>query len=240
MAKIEQQGTCFSLSLLPLDVLSKGFWAKIRLSVSNPFVQYDDINEDVSKEELENWIFAMFRLLAGGYGKEYNLSFTKAGIAIDFYPHTVNGLEVSREERRKHDCVMAIRLLMRDKKQFLGGVYTFLLHREEIERFAKSLREEFYETFSRFEKKQGEYLFVGVSPQGYTGCNYWYVDLKKQTNAGDYVWVVMGRHKTRQIVYVDSVRYCDAQTAPYDTTNIRAIERIATAEEIAEWKKTFM
>ncbi len=239
MATIELQGTKFTLSVLPLGLHSRGFYAKTEIAVNNAYVSYQNIGEHLSRNDLENWIFAMYRLLAGGYSKEQNLSFEKAGIAVDLYPYTKDGEEVSREELRKHDCIMAVRLLLREKNDFLGGVYSFLFHREDILSFANALRKEFYDAFSRFDKKNGKYLFVGVSPQGYKGCNYWYVDLSKKTKAGDYVWVVMGRHKTRQIVYVDNVRFGDDDDAPCNMDNPRKIERIATAEEIAEWKKLY-
>ncbi len=238
MATIEQQGTKFTFSVLPLGLLSRGAWAKTEIAVQNTFVSYQTVFEEIAREDLEEWIFAMYRLLAGGYAKERNISFEKTGFAVDLYPYTQDGEEVSREERRKQDCVMAVRLLMKEKKSFLGGVYTVLLHRKEIESFANALRAEFTAAFSRFEKKKGKYLLVGVSPQGYKGCNYWYIDLKKTTKAGDYVWVVMGRHKTRQIVYVDSVRYCNDDTSPCDLDYLRTIERVATAEEVSAWKKT--
>ena len=105
----------------------------------------------------------MHRLLAGAYGKEYSLSFEKAGLAIDLYPYTKDGEEVSREERRQNDCVMMVRLLLRssDKKQFLDGVYSLLLHREEIEKFAADLRKEFDSIFGELVHGMGKYLFVG-------------------------------------------------------------------------------
>ena len=115
MAEINLQGTKFAISILPLGVLSGGFWAKTNIIIQNEFINYQNRNEDISKEELENWIFAMFRFLAGGFGKERSISFEKAGIAVDFYPYTANGEEVSRHVRRQNDCVMAIRVLMRSK-----------------------------------------------------------------------------------------------------------------------------
>ncbi len=238
MATIEQQGTTFTFSVLPSGLFARGTVAKTEIAVKNAFIDYRHTGEEFAFDELENWIFAMFRLLAGGYGKETNLSFDGTGFAVDLYPYTENGEEVPREERRKRDSVMAVRLLMKRKKRFLGGVYTLLLHKAEIERFATALRAEFYQVYARFEKKRGQYLLVGVSPQGYTGCNYWYIDLHKKTKAGDYVWVVMGRRKTRQIVFVDSVRYCDEDTAPCDLDGVRTVERLATAEEVAAWQNT--
>ena len=59
-----------------------------------------------------------------------------------------------------------------------------------------------------------DYLYVGVSPKGQYGCNYWYIDEEKQTQANTYVWVKMGWGNTKQIVYVDSVRYCNANDVP--------------------------
>lgn len=236
MAFIEKNGTRFSFSVLPQGLLSHGFWTRMEIAVNNPFVTYKNVNEDVSREEMENWIFAMFRLLAGGYGTEKHLSFEKRGLAVDLYPYTNNGEEVPREERRKNNCYMTVSLLFRSKKELLGGVYSFTLERKEIETFATALREEFYSAFARFEKKRGKYLFVGVSPQGYKGCNYWYLDLKKETKAGDYVWVYMGRHNLKQIVYVDSVRYCSDDTAPADPDYARKIVGKATDIEVENWK----
>ena len=151
-----------------------------------------------------------------------------------------NGQEVTREERRKQECAMAMHFLMKKEKTFLDGIYSITLYRAQIEEFAKALQAEYYAAFSRFEKKKGKYLCVGVSPQGYKGCNYWYVDETKTTKAGDYVWVCMGRHNTRQIVYVDSVRYYDEDTTPCKPNGGRIILRKATTEEVAKWKEELL
>ena len=232
MPTFNVQETKFTLSVLPLKFLSKGFWARTELVVENEFVSYHEKGEYFSREELDEWICCMFRLLAGAYGKEYTIRFEKAGFAVDLYPHTENGEEVSREKRRQNDCVMAIRLLMRSKeKGFLGGVYTLLLHRKEIEEFACALREEFDAVFDARKPKKGKYLFVGVSPKGYKGCNYWYLDPTKSVGAGDYVWVCMGRHNLKQIVYVDSVHWCSDDTAPYDPETVKRVLKKATDSE---------
>ena len=239
MAKIDLQGTEFIFSVLPLKFLSKGFWARTEICLKNEHVFYNEIGENVSREALEEWIFCMFRLLAGAYGEEYSLSFEKAGLAVDFYPYTENGSKVSRELRRKNDCVMAIRLLMRgaDKKSFLGGVYTLMLHRKEIEIFATILQQEFNQIFDKRVPGRGKYLFVGVSPLGYKGCNYWYLDPLGKTEKGDYVWVRMGRRSTEQIVFVDSVRYFSDDTAPYPPESVRRVLRKATKEEMEKIEK---
>lgn len=233
MPTLEIQGTKFTVSVLPSKSYSKGYWVKTEIALTNEYVNYREVGENISREEMETWICSMFRLLAGAYGKEYNLSFEKAGIAIDLYPYTESGREVSRVERRDNDCVMAFRLLMRSsKEQFLGGVYSFLLHREDIETFATELRKELDAAYAEYDSGNGKYLFAGVSPQGYKGCNYWYLDKSGTVKAGDYVWVKMGRHNLEQIVYVDSVRYCDDDTAPYDPTKVKQVLRKATEEEI--------
>lgn len=236
MATIEQNGTKFSFSVLPLGLLSTGVYAKIEMKLNNEFIAYRHVYENMTREDIERWIFSMFRLLAGGYRTEQNLSFEKTGFAVDLSPYVVEGKELSREELRSHDCVMAIRFLMCHKKTLLGGVYSLILHREDIEKFAIALREEFYNAYAKFEKKKGKYLFVGVSPQGYQGCNYWYIDRTKTAKAGDFVWVCMGRRNLRQIVYVDRVRCFDDDTAPCNVDTARAIQGKATDEEVQKWK----
>ena len=233
MAIMHLQGTEFTFRLLPLRLFSKGYWARVEISVKNEYVAYSQIHENIPRESVEELIFAMFRLLAGAYSKEYTISFERAGIAIDLYPHTKDGEEVSREERRKNDCVMAVRLVMRSIEQakFLDGVYSILLHRKEIEKLAVALREEFDSVFNKLVPGRGEYAFAGVSPQGYQGCNYWYLDPTKSVKAGDYVWVRMGRRNTEQVVYVDSVRCFSAENAPFDPSSVKQVLRKATEEE---------
>ena len=238
MARMHLQGTNFSFSLLPLNFFAKGDMATAEISIENEWISYKQTEKCLSAERVEEWIFCMFRLLAGAYKREYSLSLEEAGIIIDFYPYTIDGNGVSRAERRERDCIMAIRMLMRSKKKaFLGGVYTLLLHRNEIENFAKALREEYDKIFIKRIHGMGEYLFVGVSPLGYTGCNYWYFDAENKVKKGDYVWVEMGSHNTKQIVYVDSVRSFKKETAPYSIDTVKQILSIATEEEIFAYCK---
>ena len=79
-----------------------------------------------------------------------------------------------------------------------------------------------------------DYLYVGVSPKGQYGCNYWYIDEEKQTQENTYVWVNMGRKNTEQIVYVDSVRYCNASGVPYPVEKTKRVLRQTTEEETEE------
>ncbi len=236
MPSLEILGTQFTFSILPLKVLSSGRYARVQIGIKNEYIDYAQINEDILREDLEEWIFSMFRLLAGAYGREYNLTFEKTGLAVDLYPYTENGQEVPRAERRKNDCIMLVRLMLRssNKKTFLGGTQSFLLHRKEIEDFAVALRKEFDESFAKYVHGRGKHLFVGVSPMGYKGCNYWYLDKSGAVKAGDYVWVRMGRHNTEQVVFVDQVRYFTDDTAPYDPAKVRQVHRIATEEEAKE------
>ena len=135
---------------------------------------------------------------------------------------------------------MVIRLLLKSKdgKTFFGSVHSFLFHKKEIEFFAQKLREEFDENYAQRLHGTGKHLFVGVSPQGYKGCNYWYLDPSDSTLAGDYVWVRMGRHNTEQVVYVDSVKRFDDDSAPYDPATVKQVLRKATNKEIKAFLKS--
>ncbi len=221
---------------LPEDS-AEGFWVNVGIRLENEYTHYEDEMKS-TYHEIDEWATTASRLLAGAYKQEYTLSFGAMGFAVDFYPHTDNGREVSREERRANDCVMAIRLLMRsaETKSFLGGVYTFLAHRKDVERFAVEMRSALDTFYGRFEKTNGKYLFVGVSPLGYRDCSYWYLDEGKSVKAGDFVWVRMGRHNTEQIVKVDRIRYCDENTSPFPPENVKRVLRKATQEEIDELK----
>lgn len=75
------------------------------------------------------------------------------------------------------------------------------------------------------------YCFVGVSPKGRYGCNYWYIDEEQKSRPDTYVWVCMGKKNREQIVYVDSVQYCSIENAPYDVEKAKRILRQATDEE---------
>ena len=219
MSRFETEGTSFSFTILPQPFLTRKDRLSAVVGLQNEYVHYEKKFKNTDRDELEKWIFCMFRLLAGAYGTEYSISLDELGFAVDLYPHTENGKEVSRQKRRENDCVMAIRFLMctADEARYLGGVYTLLLHREDIEKFASALRQE----------------FAGVSPFGYTGCNYWYFDPSGYAKKGGFVWVRMGRHNLEQIVYVDSVRRFTQDTLPYDIENMRKILRKATEEELA-------
>ena len=238
MPTIDLQGTKFTFTILPLKLLAGDFKARVEMKVENEYVSYAHIEKEMLSGELEEWIFSMFRLLAGAYKREYNIVFENTGFAVDLYPHTKNGEEVSRAERRKEDCIMALRLLMRTKKGgFLGGVYTLLLHREDIFAFATILREEYDKIFVKRVHGRGKILFAGVSPLGYKGCNYWYLDASGEVKAGEYVWVQMGSHNTEQIVYVDGVRYFTEETAPYPIHRVKQVLRKATEEELKNCKE---
>lgn len=79
-------------------------------------------------------------------------------------------------------------------------------------------------------------LYVGVSPKPYYGCNYFYVDESGLTKPKTFVWVKMGRHDTEQIVYVDSIKWCTAENAPYPLDRAKRVLRQATKAEIENAK----
>ena len=79
------------------------------------------------------------------------------------------------------------------------------------------------------EKKK--WLFVGVSPYPYRGKGYWYVDESGITTPRTYVWARMGRHDREQIVYVDCVRWCEEENAPYPIDKAKRILRQTSQEE---------
>ena len=236
MAKIDLQGTTFTLACLPPKPFLQGK-VRLRICVKNDYTDYQD-ERAVLFEDLEEFVFGMRRLLAGAYRSEYNVQFDRSGIAFDFYPYTKDGGETSREERRANDCVVAVRLLMRsaDKRRFIGGVYTLLMHRADVESFSSDLWKEMQEIYPKRVHGRGKFVFAGVSPLGYSGCNYWYLDESKQVAQGDYVWVRMGKHNTEQIVLVDSVRRFTPITVPFDPNAVKRILRKATPEEIEKIK----
>lgn len=237
MPTIDVQGTQFTFSILPPALLSLGEYAKLQIAVHNEFISYQTIVKNVTREETENLITTLHRFLAGAYAREYNLSFEQAGFAVDLYPYMLGEEEVVRAVRRENDCVTAFRLLMRSKKrQFLGGVYTVLLHREELEKFAADLEVEFENAFRRYGHGRGKFHFVGVSPMGYKGCRYWYFDESGKVEKGDHVWVRMGKHNTEQVVYVDCVRDCTSDSIPVPEHRVKDVIKMATEEEVKSWQ----
>ncbi len=238
MPTVELQGTALCCEILP-SKLSEG-WdrVRLRLHVKNEYLDYQDVHRTILLQDMEEWITAMHRLIAGAYAKEYNLVFENAGLAIDLYPYQNKDGKASRVERRENDSVMAMRILMRssDKRTFLGGVYTLIFHKAELAAFAKGLRQEFYRAYSGLLKGSGELSFVGVSPLGCEGCSYWYLDESKAVKQGDYVWVCMGKHRLEQIVLVDQIRLFTEENAPYDPKRVKRILRLATAEEVENAK----
>lgn len=238
MPKINLQGTEFEFSVLPLRTFADKYVARTKIAVKNEFIDYENISESITRDELQKWIFSAFRLLAGAYEKPRTLEFERANLSVDFVPFTPVGAEVTRETLRANDCITSVRLVMvsQNQKTTLGGVYSLLLHRKELEIFAKELQEEFDTVFKKYLKGKGKYSFVGVSPFGFTGCNYWYLDETNSVQDGDYVWLKMGRRKIEQIAYVDSVRRADENDAPYPLAQVKKIIRKATNEEVEEWK----
>ncbi len=239
MASVETQGTTFSFTVCPPK--REREWALCELSIKNEFINYTYKGKELTIGQLEELLVSLSRLLAGAYEREYALSFERAGLAVDMYPYTMAGYAVSRDTRQKEDCVAAVRLLMRSKKKMLlGGVYTVLLHRAELEEFMDELWGEYYEYYADRMQGSGRYRFVGVSPRGRKGCNYLYLDETEENfKVGEYAWVRMGRRLIEQVVHIDSVRYYDEENAPYNPHTVKCILRRATAEEIKAYLKAW-
>ncbi len=232
MPTIKLQGTEFCFSVLPPSNDWDGFSVKTKLVIKNDVINYEEIGERLSLAEAEELTCLIARLLAGAFSKEYNFTAEKPGFAIDFYPYEKEGEEVDRERLRKEDCVIAIRLLFKGKNgKLLSGVYTLLLHRAEIKSFLEGFQEELNAHYRMLQPQSGKYLFVGVSPLGYRGCKYWYLDPSKTCQTGEYVWVRMGRRDREQMVYVDEARYFDDENAPYDPSRVKQVLRKATKKE---------
>ena len=233
MAIFEQQGTKFTFAVVPPEGAWDGHWVRTKICVENEFIHYTEVSERMSLEEIREWLCLIARFLAGAFPRNPEFVTEKAGFVADFYPYSDNNKELTREQCRKIDCLMALRFLFKNSQgKFVSGIYSFLLHRKELE----LLLAEFTETLDTYypitPEKQGEHLFVAVSPLGYRGCKYWYLDPSKSVVKGDYIWVRMGRHNTEQIVYVDEAKYFN-EDFPYEPSKARQIIRKATQKEIS-------
>ncbi len=238
MAKVNLQGTEFTVECLQPKLFGGGY-GRIRIALKNEHMDYSDAGRRLLVGDMEEWIFSTYRLLAGAYSTPYSLSFERAGLSVDLIPYEKADGEATREERRQNDCVMIVRLLMRsaNRRSYLGGVYSLVLHKQELRSFVGELRAEFDEIYGKLVHGRGKYAFVGVSPLGYEGCNYWYLDESQAVEKGDFVWVCMGRHKTEQIVLVDSVRRFSEENAPFDPASVKRVLRKATPEEVEKIKQ---
>ncbi len=231
MATIHLHGTVFTFAIQPPKILPFGETAKVKIAIENEYVHYQNTIKIV-KEELDDLIVSLHRLLAGAYSDEYDMPFEDAGFAVDLYPHSEGDAVLSRNLLRKKDCIAVFRVLMRaSNKSFLGGVYSVMLHREELKIFADALRAEFDEIFAHSVHGSGKLHFIAVSPLGYNGCKYWYFDETGKVKAGDYVWVRMGRHDLEQVVYVDCVKRCNHHNIPCPEKQVKDMIKIATQEE---------
>ena len=86
MATIDLQGTKFTFSVLPLKLFSDKNLVRVEIGIENEFVSYRGVEKLITREEIEEWIFSMRRLLAGAYVREHSTSFDRSGFAVDFYP----------------------------------------------------------------------------------------------------------------------------------------------------------
>ena len=121
-----------------------------------------------------------------------------------------------------------------DKTEFVKKIYSLKAMLEAFPKRDGKQRKKSLVKTATICVEDCDYLYVGVSPKGRYGCNYWYIDEEKQTKENTYVWVNMGRRNTEQIVYVDSVRYCNASDVPYPVEKTKRLLRQATEEETEE------
>ena len=236
MTTIELQGTKLICRILPTKGAKESAYVHLSLALENEYVSYQDVRR-ILPEDLEQWLCSIYRLLAGAYSRPYSITFDGVGMSVDLYPSSDGeaAQPSSHRKRREQDCAMALRLLMRsaDARSYLGGVYTLLFHKQALQAFADALKKEFYAVHSVYVSGRGEWTFVGVSPLGYKGCNYWYYDETGEVQTGDYVWVKMGKNASEQIVFVDCARRFSLESAPYDPKRVKKVLRKATAKEVA-------
>ncbi|MBE7068218.1 MAG: hypothetical protein E7381_02845 [Clostridiales bacterium] len=233
-------------------------WVDIRFLVTTDNIRFEKAGAYLTRNELEKFLSVTDFLLKGKIVRKYSLTWKKLGLRIVFVPNAEIGL-MRPEEREHATCQMQFEIFTRNKDTGLWNATSVVvrLARVEIEKLLDGLLQEYTvavgkpqekDKFSYFHNKEteeqpliaetgtaqsddGAYLYVGVSPRGCVGCNYWYVDEEKRTQANTYVWVTMGRRNTEQIVYVDSVRYCNANDAPYPINKTKRVLRQTTQEE---------
>lgn len=239
MATVTVQGTSFTFVLQEKPKHWDGYTLTVNMAVENEFIHYQRVCR-CNFDDIEEMLFCMFRLLAGGYRKEYVLRVEGTNAIVNFNPDIEAGVtELTRTYLRSRNCKAVFNLLFfsAKAKNTLGGVYTIIIPKNALKLFALRLQEEYKPYAEELSKQRGKYMFVGVSPQGYKGCNYWYLDTQKKTKPNTFVWVKMGRGNTLQLVYVDSVRCYNADNAPYDVTLLKRVEKQASKEDEEEARK---
>ena len=239
MASVTVRGTTFSFSPKKKPLLWDGYFLNVSISVENEFIHYKNTKNRCAFDEVERLYFSLHRLIAGGYRTEPCFRIEGAYMSIAIDPGVENAEHCSREQLRSADYTVTISMVMHSPKAetSMGGAYTIVLHREDIIAFANGLQEDLAEYEVALSKRHGKYLFVGVSPQGYKGCNYWYFDPTNKTELHTFVWVKMGNHKTLQLVYVDSVRRYNGYNTPCDPNGPKRVLKQATEEEILQAKE---
>lgn len=237
MATVTLKGTTFTFAVQEKPKFWDNYTLIVKIAVKNEFVHYET-ERHCNFFDVEDALFCMFRLLAGGYRKEQSLRLEGANAILHFNPDIEEGVELTREYLRSRNSTLAFNLLFYSERErnTLGGVYSFLIPKTALRLFADSIKTELQPYADVISKRRGKYMFVGVTPQGYKGCNYWYLDPEKKTEPNTFVWVKMGRAQTLQLVYVDNVRYFNDEDAPYSVDAVKRIERQATPADIQQAK----
>ncbi len=234
MATVNIHGTEFTFAVAEKPKRWDGYSVYVQLTVENEFIHYHS-ERRCDLGDVEGIVYGIYRLLAGGYRHTHEVPLPNMDAVLLFNPDVETGVEdPTREYLRSRDCKLVWNMLFHSAKEknTLGGVYVLMIAREALSPFVKALEAELEPYTKECAKRKGKYLFVAVSPQGYKGCHYWYLDPKKKTKAGTFVWVKMGRRKILQLVYVDEVRYFNEENAPCDWSKVKQVERQATQEDI--------
>ncbi|MBR2023692.1 MAG: hypothetical protein IJ996_04160 [Clostridia bacterium] len=239
MASVTVRGTTFSFFPQKKPLLWEGNFLNMKISVENEFIHYENVKNRCSFEEVEWLCISLHRLIAGGCrtARYFRIEGAHMSVAID--PGIKNAENCSRELLRAADYTVTISMVMysQNAEKLMDGGYTLVLNREDIIAFASGLRADLAEYENSLSKRHGKYLFVGVSPQGYKGCMYWYFDPTNKTKPNTFVWVRMGNHKTLQLVYVDSVRRYNDYNTPCDVNGPKRVLKQATAEDVLQAKE---
>ena len=57
MATIELKNTKLTVSVVPLKLLSDGYWARLEIGIENAYVHYKRIYTEITRADLNEWIF---------------------------------------------------------------------------------------------------------------------------------------------------------------------------------------
>lgn len=237
MVSITANGSTIHFIISKKPLLWDGSSVGVTIAVQNETVTYTSAPTRCDFEDLENLLYNIYRLIAGGHRKRKQTRVEGIDGWFIFDPIVDGDYGYpSREFLRAQPFKMDMRLVLSSKREQFGE-FAFSVDKEQLKVFAYQLNEELSPYLRALSKCHGKYMFVGVSPQGYKGCNYWYFDPEKKTQPNTFVWVKMGRNETLQLVYVDSVRRFNEYSAPCSIDTKKRVLKQANEEDIAQAKQ---